>query len=117
MPASARKPAPIGSPRYSTSPDVGCVTPSMISTVVVLPAPFGPSRPKHWPSAIEKETPSTARTPGYCFTSSRTSSTGGIAVGMLYDCARDAEPVSAPAGAARSRIHDAAEPGADGLDA
>ena len=36
---------------------------------------------------------------------------------MLYDCARDAEPVPASPGAARSRVHDAAEPGADGLDA
>ena len=40
-----------------------------------------------------------------------------MAIGMLYDCARDAEPVPAPAGAARPRLHDAAEPRADGLDA
>ena len=36
---------------------------------------------------------------------------------MLYHCARDAEPVPAPVGAARPRVHDAAEPRADGFDA
>ncbi len=34
----------------------------MISMVVVLPAPFGPSRPKHKPSRTLSETPSTAVT-------------------------------------------------------
>ena len=36
--------------------------PSMISMVVVLPAPFGPSRPKQMPSGTANDTPSTAVT-------------------------------------------------------
>ena len=32
-----------------TSPEVGASKPSKISIVVVFPAPFGPSRPKHSP--------------------------------------------------------------------
>src|SRR5580700_10850863 len=50
--------------------------PSMISTVVVLPAPLGPSSPKHTPSGTLNETPATAVVDGYCFTSSRTSMIG-----------------------------------------
>ena len=42
--------SPSGVPRISTSPEVGSSSPSRISTVVVLPAPFGPSRPKHSPA-------------------------------------------------------------------
>ena len=55
----------------------------MISTVVVLPAPFGPSSPKQMPGAIENDTPSTARTAGYCLTRSRTSSTGFMQVDAI----------------------------------
>ena len=53
-----------GRPRNRISPEVGSVTPSIISTVVVLPAPLGPSSPKQVASAISNEMPSTARTPG-----------------------------------------------------
>ncbi len=45
----------------------------MISMVVVLPAPLGPSRPKQLPSGTLKDTPATAVVAGYCLTSSRTS--------------------------------------------
>jgi hypothetical protein len=38
--------------------------PSTISISVVLPAPFGPRRPKQTPSSMERLTPSTALTPG-----------------------------------------------------
>ena len=38
------------------------LSPSMISMVVVLPAPFGPRRPKTSPSLTVKEMPSTAFT-------------------------------------------------------
>src|SRR5256884_1130351 len=48
----------------------------MISMVVVLPAPLGPSRPKHTPSGTLNDTPATARVAGYCLTSSRTSRMG-----------------------------------------
>ena len=45
-------------PRISTSPDVGASSPSRISMVVVLPAPFGPSNPKHSPGRmLEIESP------------------------------------------------------------
>ena len=40
----------------------GSRSPSRISTVVVLPAPFGPSRPKHSPRRIPRSSPSTATT-------------------------------------------------------
>src|SRR5262245_4441678 len=58
-------------PRTSTSPDVASRIPSMISMVVVLPAPFGPSRPKHSPVRTSRSRPRTASTggrPGYVFT-------------------------------------------------
>ena len=41
-------------------PASGSRSPMTHSSVVVLPAPFGPSRPKISPSAISKLTPSTA---------------------------------------------------------
>lgn len=50
----------------------------MISMVVVLPAPFGPSRPKQIPSDTLNETPSTAVTEGYSLTSLRTSRMGSL---------------------------------------
>jgi hypothetical protein len=54
MPNRSRKARPSapsrhGVPRISTSPLSGGVRPSRISMVVVLPAPLGPSRPKHSP--------------------------------------------------------------------
>ena len=42
------------------SPASGRVNPSIISSVVVLPAPFGPRIPNVSPGATSKETPSTA---------------------------------------------------------
>src|SRR5208337_4109205 len=64
------------SPRTSTAPDVGWFSPSRISTVVVLPAPLGPSRPKHSPTEISRSIPLTAWTgpsrPGYCLRNSLT---------------------------------------------
>src|SRR5262245_6929267 len=55
----------------------------MISMVVVFPAPFGPSNPKHTPSGTASETPSTAVTEGYCLTRLRTSRIGSLMTGML----------------------------------
>src|SRR5262245_32533960 len=43
-----------------TSPAVGAMRPPSIRRVVVLPAPFGPSRPKISPGATRKETSATA---------------------------------------------------------
>ena len=45
-----------------TSPASGASSPSRISMVVVLPAPFGPSRPKHSPRRTCSDSPSTATT-------------------------------------------------------
>src|SRR2546422_6158067 len=42
------------------SPAVGVISPSSIWIVVVLPAPFGPSRPRISPCRMSNETPSTA---------------------------------------------------------
>src|SRR3984957_12615012 len=50
------------SPSNSTSPASAVVNPSQISIVVVLPAPFGPSSPKHSPFATSRSRPSTATT-------------------------------------------------------
>ena len=55
----------------------------MISMVVVLPAPFGPSSPKHTPSGTLKEMLSSAVTPGYCLTRSRTSRIGEVMADLL----------------------------------
>ena len=45
-------------------PASGVVSPSSISTVVVLPAPLGPSSPKHSPGHTSRSRPSTASTSG-----------------------------------------------------
>ena len=47
-------------PSTRTSPCSGVISPAIIDTVVVLPAPFGPSRPTSCPRSTENETPSTA---------------------------------------------------------
>ena len=52
-----------------TVPAIGLRRPSIISSVVVLPAPLGPSSPKNSPGATVKVTPSTARTSPYVMTS------------------------------------------------
>ena len=48
------------SPSTLIVPESGVRSPLMDSTVVVLPAPFGPRMAKISPSSTEKETPSTA---------------------------------------------------------
>ena len=49
-------------PSTVTSPPSGSRRPSMISSVVVLPAPFGPRIPKNSPCSTANVTPSTAAT-------------------------------------------------------
>ena len=49
-------------PRTRACPDVGISSVISILIVVVLPAPFGPSRPNSSPSSISKLTPRTAST-------------------------------------------------------
>src|SRR5260221_8614324 len=49
-----------GGPAIRTSPRSGVSSPAAIETVVVLPAPFGPSRPTIWPARTENDTSVTA---------------------------------------------------------
>ena len=49
-------------PSTRASPEVGRSSVVSILIVVVLPAPFGPSRPKSSPCSIAKSTPRTAST-------------------------------------------------------
>jgi hypothetical protein len=51
-----------GWPSRVIVPESGCRSPSIISTRVVLPAPFGPRIPKNSPSPTASETSSTAAT-------------------------------------------------------
>src|SRR6266849_4377157 len=60
------------SPSTSTSPESAAVSPSQISIVVVLPAPLGPSRPKHSPVRTSSSRSSTATTSLYSFRRLRT---------------------------------------------
>ena len=60
------------------SPASGRVSPSIISSVVVLPAPFGPRRPKTSPEATVRSTPATASTFGNCLRSPRTAICSGM---------------------------------------
>ena len=47
--------------RSSTAPASGATTPRIMSSVVVLPAPFGPSSATRSPACTTRSTPSTAR--------------------------------------------------------
>src|SRR6188508_1991606 len=72
-------------PRTDTSPPSGWRSPSRISTVVVLPAPLGPSRPKISPLATSKSMPSTAWTSPYRFVRPRTRMTGPPAAVVVIE--------------------------------
>src|SRR5512135_2727403 len=63
-------------PSTSTVPSSGCSSPSRISTVVVLPAPLGPSRPKHSPARTSRSRPATATTSLYRLTRPRQAMAG-----------------------------------------
>ena len=49
------------SPRKSSRPDVGLSRPEHTRAMVVLPAPFDPSRATALPAGTSSETPKTAR--------------------------------------------------------
>ena len=66
------------SPKTVTSPLSGSRRPSMISRVVVFPAPFGPRMPRNSPSSTSKETPSTARVSPYDLRMSLTTMVEGM---------------------------------------
>jgi hypothetical protein len=51
-----------GIPKTSTEPELGRDSPSIMSIVVVFPAPFGPKKATTSPGLTVKSTPRTART-------------------------------------------------------
>src|SRR5688500_7094494 len=59
------------------APALGGAVHAIIRIVVVLPAPFGPRKPKHWRSATSKSMPRTAVTSPYRLTRPRASTIGG----------------------------------------
>src|SRR5215211_506878 len=65
-------------PSTRTFPEVGGWSPSRISTVVVFPAPFGPSRPTHCPPGISMSIPWTATTSSKRLTSPWISMAGAL---------------------------------------
>src|SRR5574338_1147951 len=96
-PFSAVVPGPSGLPSTSTSPPSRARTPQIMEMVVVLPAPFGPSRPYVSPGAIWKPTPSTAaRSPNRLRRSVATRT--GLAVGMGAERGAGATGASRTAG-------------------
>src|SRR6185369_172626 len=65
-------------------------------SVVVLPAPFGPSRPRICPASHVRSTPSTTRFPPRCFTRPRASRSKDIDP-RLYGLGLPLQPSRAPA--------------------
>src|SRR5258708_26569304 len=59
-------------------PASGRVSPSIISSVVVFPAPLGPRSPKTSPAATVRSTPATARMFGNCLRRPRTTIWSGM---------------------------------------
>src|SRR5436309_785825 len=92
-------PRPLGSrrPTTSTVPASGRTAPRHISRVVVLPAPFGPSRATRSPSRTVRSTRSTARPRRYRFTSPLATSTLVTGRSLM-------RPVSQATPAARHRV-------------
>src|SRR3954451_10805394 len=80
-------------PSSSTRPDSGAVSPTTMENVVVLPAPFGPSRPMTSPDAISRLTPRTTVRPPEDFVTPRVHS---------VDIQRD--PVPDPGGRAGAAV-------------
>ena len=62
-----------GAAAKAIEPSSGRMIPTNMRAVVVLPAPLGPSIAKISPGSTENESPSTARTEAYRFTTDRTS--------------------------------------------
>jgi hypothetical protein len=54
-------------PRTVPVPDVGAIKPKSIRIVVVLPAPFGPTKPQIVPRGTENDADFTAARLSYCF--------------------------------------------------
>src|SRR5580765_7073769 len=81
---SSRSCVPHRRPRTTTSPSSGVLRPSQISMVVVFPAPFGPSSPKHSPALTSRWRPSTAVTSEYRLRRSLTRRAGAAGIEGEY---------------------------------
>src|SRR6476661_7735356 len=112
-------------PSMSAVPEVGVSRPQSMRSVVVLPAPLAPRKPKISPRATEKLTPSTALTTPYrltsCLASTAADAPGAVEViaCTLPEVAAELgrvtaaqhisaakEPLVAPPGAARLLLGD-----------
>src|SRR5512144_682091 len=86
---------PSSTPLTWIEPASGWRNPYSIRSVVVLPAPLGPSRPTTCEVSQARSTPSTTRRPPRCLTRLRASSSGGMAPYRTgLDKARARESVS-----------------------
>src|SRR2546425_12503295 len=94
----------MSTPATKTSPRSACRSPSKISHVVVLPAPFGPTRPKTSPAPTVKEMPSTARTSPYDFVKSRIATTSAIARVEPWVRYKDVAGVQAARGGGKPKV-------------
>ena len=85
-------------PRIAAWPESGSRMVERMRTAVVLPAPFGPSRPSTVPGSISSETPSSARTlpRGNTFTRSCASTAGLPADDFARDASTSVDPEESP---------------------
>ena len=74
---TARGSASTSAPAMRARPASGVISVARIDTAVVLPAPFGPSRPRTVPAATVRSRPSSAVTLPYRFTRPLASTGGG----------------------------------------
>ena len=56
QPADVARPGARARPRSGPCPASGATSPDRIDTIVDFPAPLRPTRPRHWPAAIERST-------------------------------------------------------------
>ena len=77
MARSAAMPRGVASPPKRTVPDDGAISPASIRSVVVLPAPLGPSSAKISPRPSSNDTRSTATRSPNVFVSVSAASIGG----------------------------------------
>ena len=90
-------------PSRVASPDVGASSVVSMRTVVVLPAPFGPRKPKTSPSLTSRLIPATASTSAeYSFRSALVSIASNRVVLLVWD---DAQPQSVPSIRSRADVH------------
>src|SRR5215208_6922633 len=82
----------MSTPFHRTVPRDVVSRPTIIRTVVLLPEPFGPSRPTTWPGAAVTVRRGTAGTPRYILVTSISSSISGLRFALtppLRPAARD----------------------------